>query len=129
VQLPLHADGEHHHRTSRAGLPDQVGLDRRFTQFTNTVGQVMAEVKSNATTISSFTVNWNPCTYPNGMYRWRYIKRYFTFASNAASHNLDIRLYYSNEEMYGVSHPTGSRSASSPSPAAPGWIAAGSPTG
>ncbi|MFA6235300.1 MAG: S8 family serine peptidase, partial [Bacteroidota bacterium] len=42
-----------------------------WTVFTNSSGQKIAEVKSNAGAISSFTVNMYPCTVPQGLARVR----------------------------------------------------------
>ena len=78
-----------------------------WTAFTNSSGQKVAEVKSNAGTISSFTVTMTPCTVPQGLARIRYVRRAFTLGSSAASPNVDIRLYYSSTEAQGlISRPT-----------------------
>lgn len=69
-----------------------------WTVFTNSNGQKIAEVKSNAGTISSFTVNMQPCTYPVGLNRYRYVRRVYTLAGNTASPNVDVRLFYTNTE-------------------------------
>ncbi len=76
-----------------------------FTQFTNSYGQVFAEVKSNTTPISSFTVTMTPCQYPNGMSRLRYIKRKISLSTTATNRNVDLKLYYSNSEMTGITRP------------------------
>lgn len=77
-----------------------------WTVFANSSGQKIAEVKSNAGPISSFTVNMHPCTYPQGLSRIRYVHRYFTMSSNASSPDVDVRLYYTNTESAGlISHP------------------------
>ncbi|MFZ1729096.1 MAG: S8 family serine peptidase [Bacteroidota bacterium] len=77
-----------------------VGLG--WTVFTNSSGQKIAEVKSNAGSISSFTVNMYPCTVPQGLARIRYVQRYYTMSSNAGSPNVDVRLFYTNTEAQGL---------------------------
>ncbi len=76
-----------------------------YTAFTNGSGQKVAEVKSNVGTVS-FTVNCFPCTYPNGMARLRYVKRYYTFGTSATTRNFDIRTFYTNSELVGITDPT-----------------------
>ncbi|MFZ1728621.1 MAG: HYR domain-containing protein [Bacteroidota bacterium] len=73
-----------------------------WTPFLNSNGQKIAEVKSNSGTISSFTVNAFACTYPPGLSRIRYVKRYFTMSSNASNPNVDVRLFYTNTEALGL---------------------------
>ncbi|MBE0642744.1 MAG: S8 family serine peptidase [Bacteroidetes bacterium] len=73
-----------------------------WTVFTNSYGQKIAEVKSNAGTISNFTVNMYPCTVPQGLARIRYIRRYFTMSSSSPNPNVDIRLFYTNTESQGL---------------------------
>jgi hypothetical protein len=69
-----------------------------WTQFRNSEGHLIAEVKSNSSTINSFTVNVQPCTLPRVMQRIRYVRRTFTMTSSTSSPNVDVRLYYSNTE-------------------------------
>jgi subtilisin family serine protease len=69
-----------------------------WTVFANSSGQKIAEVKSNAGSIGSFTMTMTPCTLPYGLARVRYVRRVFTMSSNAGSPNVDIRLYYTNTE-------------------------------
>ncbi|MDX9758244.1 MAG: S8 family serine peptidase [Bacteroidota bacterium] len=77
-------------------MTQQVGAG--WTIFTNSSGQKIAEVKSNAGTINSFTVNMYPCTIPQGITRVRHVRRYFTMTSNAPSPNVDVRFFYTNTE-------------------------------
>jgi subtilisin family serine protease len=78
-----------------------------WTPFLNSSGQTIAEVKSNAGPIGSFTVNMIPCSLPQGLGRVRYVRRTYTLASNATNPDVDIRLYYSNTEaMPLVSKPS-----------------------
>ncbi len=76
-----------------------------WTQFTNSVGQPIADIRSNGGPIPSFTVSMTPCTYPNGMTRLRYIKRYYNFTSSVRPLNIDMRLYYNGAEAAGVPQP------------------------
>ncbi len=73
-----------------------------WTSFFNTTGQKIAEVRSNAGTIGSFTVTAYPCTMPQGLTRLRMVNRYFTMSSTAGSVNVDVRLYYTNSEAAGI---------------------------
>ena len=73
-----------------------------WTAFTNSSGQKVAEVKSNAGTISNFTLNMYQCTVPQGLARIRYVRRYFTMSSSASNTNVDVRLYYTNTESQGL---------------------------
>lgn len=78
-----------------------------WTQFTNGVGQVFAEVKSNIGTIQNFTITCKPCTYPNqGLARLRYVKRMLTMSSSANTHNLDMKLYWNSAELFSVVNPS-----------------------
>lgn len=87
-----------------ASVTQQVGAG--WTVFTNSSGQKIAEVKSNAGTISNFTVNMYPCTIPQGITRVRHVRRYFTMTSSTPSPNVDVRLYYTNTEAQAlVSRP------------------------
>ncbi len=76
-----------------------------FTQFTNYLGQVVAEVKSNSGTLPNFTLSMIPCTYPPNAGSYRYIKRYFNITSYASAPNVDLRLYYTNSEMGTITKP------------------------
>lgn len=69
-----------------------------WTPFLNNSGHKVAEVKSNTGPITSFTVNAVTCAYPQGLSRIRYVRRYFTLASNASTPNVDVRFYYTNTE-------------------------------
>ncbi|PLX27610.1 MAG: hypothetical protein C0600_10190, partial [Ignavibacteria bacterium] len=69
-----------------------------WTPFLNSSGHKVAEVKSNAGPIGSFTVNAYTCSYPQGLSRIRYVRRYFTLSSNASTPNVDVRFYYTNTE-------------------------------
>lgn len=76
-----------------------------FTTFTNSAGHAIADVKSNTAPVTSFTVNMEPCTYPNGMTRLRYVKRKYSFATNATQRNFDIRLYFTDTEAALIPNP------------------------
>ncbi|MDT8323378.1 MAG: S8 family serine peptidase [Bacteroidota bacterium] len=69
-----------------------------WTPFLNSSGQTVAEVKSNAGPISSFTVNMVPCSLPQGLGRVRYVRRSYALTSSASNLDVDVRLYYSNTE-------------------------------
>ncbi len=86
--------------TGTVSVTKSVGTS--WTAFTNSSGQKIAEVKSNAGTINSFTVNMYPCTVPQGLARIRYVRRYFTMTSSATSTNVDVRLFYTNTESQGL---------------------------
>ncbi|MCB2206201.1 S8 family serine peptidase [bacterium] len=73
-----------------------------WTPFLNSSGQKIAEVKSNAGPISSFTVNMYSCSVPQGLTRIRYVNRYFTMSSGSSGSNVDVRLYYTDTEAAGL---------------------------
>ena len=70
-----------------------------WTQFTNSVGQKIAEIKAEGTPITSFTVNMTPCTMPSGITRLRYVRRYYTFSSNAVNPEFYVRLFFTEDEL------------------------------
>lgn len=72
-----------------------------YTQFTNSVNQVIAEVQSLTTPITSFTVNMVPCRYPNGLAYLRYVRRIYSFLSNGST-NVNMKLYWTDTEANSV---------------------------
>ncbi|MDT8323312.1 MAG: T9SS type A sorting domain-containing protein [Bacteroidota bacterium] len=69
-----------------------------WTPFTNSAGHTIAEVKSNAGPIGSFTVSMQPCTLPRVLQRIRYVRRTFALSSSASNPDVDVRLHYTNTE-------------------------------
>ncbi len=69
-----------------------------WTPFVNSLGQTIAEVKSNNGTIQSFSVSMTPCTMPQGITRIRYVNRTYTMSTTATNPNVDVRLFYTSVE-------------------------------
>jgi len=68
-----------------------------WVQFTNSIGQVYAEVKSNGANIPAMTVKMYPCVSPPVYPRENWIRRYFQFEPSSGI-NVDIRGYYTDTE-------------------------------
>ena len=70
-----------------------------FTLFTNRYGHIIAAVKSNSGPLESFTVTLHPCQLPYGIRRMRYPARYYTFATTEPDPDVDVRLYYTINDL------------------------------
>lgn len=74
-------------------------VNTTWTPFTNSGGQVVAELMSSVT-IPSLTLNVTTCTMPQGFSRLRYVRRYFSMSTSASVSNLSARFYYNAGELY-----------------------------
>ncbi|MBL0176353.1 MAG: DUF11 domain-containing protein [Ignavibacteria bacterium] len=70
-----------------------------YSQFTNTYGQVYAEVRAVNAPIAAFTVEMHPCEIMDGFTRLRYVDRYFRMFSSSPSSAVDLRLYYTASDL------------------------------
>ncbi len=76
----------------------QALLPAVWTPFTNALGQVYAEARSNVGAIDTFTVTVHPCDVPDGYERRAYVYRWFTLAGSTSNPDVDVRFYYTDTE-------------------------------